>query len=116
MVSENLKPWRVASLLIEQSGSDWVLSWRGTSRFTGSWLDATEATPDPDFLVYRIVIYNGAAIARQVDQADSGAFQNRQVFVYTAAMQTADFGSLQSTLVATVFQVGRNDVSRPATA
>jgi len=116
MVSENLKPWRVASLLIEQSGSDWVLSWRGTSRFTGSWLDATEATPDPDFLVYRIVIYNGAAIARQVDQADSGAFQNRQVFVYTAAMQTADFGSLQSTLVATVFQVGRNDVSRPAAA
>ena len=119
MLSENLRPWRAASLLREQSGSDWVISWRGTARFSGSWIDGSQATPDPDFLAYRIVIYSdgtGTTIVRQVEQADSGNFQARQEYLYTAAQQTADFGSPQSVLYAQVFQVGRNDVSRPAAA
>ena len=68
---------------------------------------------------YRVVIYtdgSGATVARQVDVRDSGDWQARQSFLYTSAMQSADFGTLQSVLYAQVFQVGRTDVSRPAAA
>lgn len=117
--SENLRPWAAASLRLEQVGADWLLSWRGTARFTGAWIDGSQASPDPDFLTYRVVIYTdggGATIARQVDVADSGDWQARQVYTYDATQQMADFGALQTVLHAQVFQVGRTDVSRPAAA
>jgi hypothetical protein len=117
--SENLRPWAAASLRVEQSGSDWLISWRGTARFTGAWIDGSQASPDPDFLHYRVVIYTdgtGATVARQVDVADNGDWQSRQGYTYTAAEQAADFGSIQSVVYAQVFQVGRTDVSRPAAA
>ena len=47
--SENLRPW-AASLRSEQSGDDWLISWRGTARFSGAWIDGSQASPDPDFL------------------------------------------------------------------
>jgi hypothetical protein len=116
---ENLRPWSVATLRLEQSGTDWLISWRGRARFTGAWVDGSQATPDPDFLTYRVVIYSDATqatIVRQVDQGDSGDYQARQGYVYTLAQQSADFGGAQSVLYAQVYQVGRNDVSRPAAA
>lgn len=119
MPSENLRPWSVATLRVEQSGTDWVLSWRGRARFLGAWVDGSQATPDGDFLAYRIVIYSdgtGATIVRQVDQADNGNFQARQAYVYDSTQQLTDFGGPQSVLYAQVYQVGRNDVSRPAAA
>ena len=108
-----------ASLRTEQSGTDWLISWRGTARFSGAWIDGSQASPDPDFLTYRVIIYTdgtGVTVARQVDVADSGDWQARQVCTYTSVMQTADFGSVQSVVYAQVFQVGRTDVSRPAAA
>lgn len=117
--SENLRPWRASSLRVERVGSDWLISWRGTARFSGAWIDGSQAAPDPDFLSYRVVIYtdgSGATIARQVDVADNGNWQARQVYTYDAAQQTADFGSIQSVIHAQIFQVGRTDVSRPAAA
>jgi hypothetical protein len=117
--SENLRPWPASSLRTERVGDDWRISWRGTARFTGSWIDGSQASPDPDFLTYRVVIYtdgSGTTIARQVDVADNGHWQARQLFTYDSAMQTADFGSVQTALYGHVFQVGRTDVSRPAAA
>jgi Putative phage tail protein len=117
--SENLRPWPAASLRWERVGDDWHISWRGTARFSGAWIDGSQASPDPDFLTYRVVIYTdatAATIVRQVDQGASADWQAREVYTYTAAQQTADFGSVQSVLHAQVFQVGRTDVSRPAAA
>ena len=117
--SENLRPWPAASLAWAQSGSAWLITWRGTARFTGAWIDGSQATPDPDVLSYRVVIYSdgtGATILRQVDVGDSGNYQARQLYTYDGAQQIADFGSLQSVLYAQVYQVGRTDVSRPAAA
>lgn len=117
--SENLKPWPAASLRTEQAGDDWLLSWRGTARFTGAWIDGSEASPDPDFLTYRVVIYTdgtGATVARQVDVPDNGNWQSRQLYTYTETMQISDFGAAQAVLFAQVLQVGRTDVSRPAAA
>lgn len=116
--SRNLLPWDVTNYVqTRQVGDDWLLEWRGRARFTGAWVDGSEATPDPDFLTYRVVIYADATlatIARQVDVPDNGAYQSVQTYTYSAADQTTDFGSVQTILYATVFQVGRYGVSRAA--
>jgi hypothetical protein len=118
--SLNLLPWEATnSAQTRQANDDWLLAWRGRARFTGAWVDGSEATPDPDFLTYRVTIYSDgtlATIARQVDVADTGAYQSVQTYTYTAAQQTADFGAAQTVLYATVFQVGRYGVSRAALA
>jgi hypothetical protein len=119
LLSENLRPWPAASLVVERVVNDWRISWRGTARFSGAWIDGSEASPDPDFLTYRVVIYtdsSGATVVRQVDVPENGNWQARQSFLYTSAMQSVDFGAGQSVLTAQVFQVGRTDVSRPAAA
>lgn len=115
---ENLRPWPAATLRLDRVDTDWLISWRGVARFTGIWMDGTEASPDPDFLSYRVVIYGtGGVIVRQEDVAHTGGFQPRQVYTYTELQQLADFGGLVITgLDAQVFQVGRTDVSRPAAA
>lgn len=118
--SENLKPWSVSSYRqTRQANDDWVLQWRGRARFSGAWIDGSEAAPDPDFLAYRVTIYSDgtyATVVRTLDQADSGAWQSVQIYTYTSAQQSTDFGAPQTALYATVTQVGRTDVSRPQAA
>jgi hypothetical protein len=118
--SENLTPWTVATLhlTLEESGV-WLFAWRGRARFTGAWVDGSQATPDPDLLTYRVLIYTDATrttLARVVDVPEAGAYQQEDTYTYTVADQTADFGAPQTTLSATVVQVGRDGVSREAMA
>ena len=118
--SENLKPWSVGSYhQTRQANEDWLLAWRGRSRFLGAWVDGSQATPDLDFLAYRVTIYSDATMTttvRTLDVADTGAYQSVQTSTYSAGDQTADFGAPQTVLYATVRQVGRYDVSRPQAA
>ena len=92
--------------------------WRWTARFFGAWIDGSQASPDPDWLAYRVVIYSdgtASTVVRQVD-VGQGEYQARQVYTYDSTQQIADFGSVQSVVYAQVLQVGRTDVSRPAAA
>jgi hypothetical protein len=118
--SENLKPWSVSGYRqTRQANNDWLLQWRGRARFTGAWIDGGQASPDPDFLVYRVSIYSDgtyATVVRTLDQADSGDWQAVQTYTYSAADQSTDFGAPQTVLYATCTQVGRTDVSRPQAA
>jgi hypothetical protein len=118
--SENLKPWSVGSYQqTRQANNDWRIAWRGRARFTGAWIDGSQAVPDPDFLAYRVTIYSDgtyATVVRTLDQADSGDGQAVQVYTYTSAEQTTDFGAPQTAVYARVIQVGRVDVSRPQAA
>jgi hypothetical protein len=118
--SENLKPWSVSGYRqTRQTTGDWLLQWRGRARFTGAWIDGSQASPDPDFLTYRVTIYSDGTyttVARTLDQPDSGDWQAVQTYTYTSADQTTDFGAPQTALVAIVTQVGRTDVSRPQAA
>jgi hypothetical protein len=118
--SENLKPWSVSgSRQTRQVTGDWVLEWRGRARFTGAWIDGSQASPDPDFLTYRVSIYSDgtyATVVRTLDQADSGDWQAVQTYTYNSTDQTTDFGAPQAALYARVTQVGRTDVSRPQAA
>jgi hypothetical protein len=117
---ENLTPWTVATLhLTRQTNGDWLFAWRGRARFTGAWVDGSQATPDPDLLTYRVLIYTDATrttLARAIDVPEAGQYQLEDAYLYTVAEQTADFGAPQTTLEATVVQVGRNGVSRAAAA
>lgn len=117
---ENLTPWNVANLhQTLQANGDWLFAWRGRARFTGAWVDGSQATPDPDLLTYRVLVYTDASqatVARVVDVPEAGQYQLEDTYLYTAAEQTADFGAPQATLTATVVQVGRNGVSREAAA
>jgi hypothetical protein len=118
--SENLRPWSVSGYhQTRQPNDDWRLQWRGRARFTGAWIDGSQASPDPDFLTYRVTIYSDgtyATVVRTLDQADSGDWQAAQVYTYTSSDQSADFGAPQTVLYAIVTQVGRTDVSRPQAA
>jgi hypothetical protein len=118
--SENLKPWSVSGYRqTRQVNNDWLLQWRGRARFTGAWIDGGQAVPDPDFLTYRVTIYSDgtyATVVRTLDQADSGDWQAAQVYTYSTADQTTDFGAPQTALYAIVLQVGRVDISRPQAA
>jgi hypothetical protein len=117
---ENLTPWTVATLhLTLQTNGDWLFAWRGRARFPGAWVDGSQATPDPDLLTYRVLIYTDATrttLARAIDVPEAGQYQLEDTYVYTVADQTSDFGAPQTTLEATVVQVGRNGVSRAAAA
>jgi hypothetical protein len=118
--SENLKPWSVSGYRqTRQEAGDWLLQWRGRARFTGAWIDGGQASPDPDFLTYRVTIYSDATyttVVRTLDQPDSGDWQAVQTYTYDVAQQTTDFGAPQTVLYAIVTQVGRTDVSRPQAA
>jgi putative tail protein/outer membrane protein with glycine zipper len=120
VLSENLKPWSVSGYRqMRQVTNDWLLQWRGRARFTGAWIDGGQASPDPDFLTYRVTIYSDgtyATVVRTLDQADSGDWQAVQTYTYSAADQSTDFGAPQTVLYAIVLQVGRVDVSRPQAA
>lgn len=115
---ENLTPWTVANLhQTLQANGDWLLAWRGRARFTGAWVDGSQATPDPDLLTYRVLVYTDASqatVARLVEVPEAGQYQLEDTYLYTVADQTADFGAPQTTLTATVVQVGRDGVSRQA--
>ena len=117
---ENLRPWTVANLhLTLQANGDWLFAWRGRARFTGAWVDGSQATPDPDLLTYRMLIYTDVSqdtVVRVVDVPEAGQYQLEDTYTYSVADQTADFGAPQTTLEATVVQVGRNAVSRQAAA
>ena len=115
---ENLTPWSVANLHLQlQANGDWLFAWRGRARFTGAWVDGSQATPDPDLLTYRVRIYQDASqttVVREANVAEAGQYQLEDTYLYTVADQTADFGVPQTTLEATVVQVGRDGVSRQA--
>jgi hypothetical protein len=80
------------------AGGDVALSWTRRSRADAdSWgiADAPlEVVPE----AYRVKVFNGVAVVRTIDVATPAT-------TYTAAQQTADFGSLPSSFTFTVAQL-----------
>jgi hypothetical protein len=115
--SLNLVPWTVGSARgVQLSDGTWRLSWRGRARFWGEWVDGEEATPDADFVHYLLTIYQDATRAQVVHQVALGqglAYQTPATFMYSAAQQQSDFGSVQTTLYWDCVQVGLDGTSAP---
>lgn len=93
-----LRPYSPVHLDGVLSGTDWNLSWIRRTRFNGdSWFP--EAVPlNEESEEYELEILNGSSVVRTVTGITSPAY------TYTAAMQTADFGSTQSSVKFRVYQ------------
>lgn len=105
-----LRPYSPVHLRGEQSGTDWSLSWVRRTRFNGdSWVPSSVPLNE-DFEEYELEILDGSTVVRTVTGLTSPSF------TYTSAMQTADFGSTQSSVTFQVYQMsvlyGRGEVRK----
>lgn len=96
----NMRPWRVAQpKLKKETNGDWTISWIERPRYNNSMRDYTEINHDPDWGGYAIAILDSSdAVKRQITTVNN-------TYTYTVAMQQADFGSVQTTLKASIIQM-----------
>ena len=93
-----LMPFSPVHLKRKTSGSDHVLQWIRRTRVNGDGWDGSVPLNE-ESEAYEIDIYDGSSIVRTIEVAATAST------TYTAAQQTADFGSIQSRLKFTVYQI-----------
>ena len=93
------KPWAPCHLAGTRAGSgNLTASWIRRSRKDFSWLPYVDAALGETSELYEVDIYNGAAVVRTIQSTTS-------TITYTAAQQTADFGSAQASVTVKVYQI-----------
>lgn len=83
----------------DYSNDDVTLSWIRRTRFGGDSWNTAEVPLNEDFERYDIEIMDGSTVVRTVTVDDVSSW------LYTAANQTADFGSVQPTVTFKVYQI-----------
>jgi hypothetical protein len=106
-----LMPWSPAQLAGTRNGAgDLSIAWARRTRFGGAWADGADVPLNEESERYEVDILDGADVVRTLMSTSPAAS-------YTAAQQTADFGSAQPSIAVKVYQisatVGRG---RPAAA
>lgn len=81
------------------NSGDVTLTWIRRTRFDGDAWEQYEVPLNEDFEEYQMDIWDGPSLARTITGLSS------PTYVYTAAEQTIDFGSPQSSLTITVYQM-----------
>jgi Putative phage tail protein len=97
----DLKPYAPAGIGGTASGSDITITWDRRTRIGGEadWGDGVTDVPlSEDSESYDLEVMNGSTVVRTVTAI------NTPTFIYTAAMQTADFGSTQTSVTVNVYQ------------
>lgn len=93
------RPYAPVSLAQAASGSDLVLSWIRRTRFDGdSWV-VVEVPLNEEIERYEIDILDGVTVVRTIIVDDA------TTVTYTAAQQTTDFGSVQTSVDWTIYQI-----------
>jgi hypothetical protein len=115
-MAANQIPWTTASNKAAQVGADWRFTWYPRSRFNGPGHEFDGIAFDPDFDAFWIKIYDDATyttVVRSIltDGGEPLDANAEKVFLYTEAMQSADFGSAQSTVFYRVYQYANNRLS-----
>lgn len=107
-----LRPYSPADLGggVDSSGNV-TINWTRRTRIGGAWADYTDATLSEPSEAYVLQIWDAhfQHVARIVNLTSP-------TFVYTAAMQVADFGSTQLTIFVSVGQVGTYTLGTQASA
>lgn len=102
-------PWSLQGTRHSPATNDWSLSWERRSRIPYNILEPAPLGEDEE--EYDVEIMNGSNVVRTVTVTVPS-------FIYTAAMQTTDFGSVQTTVTFKVYQrsttVGRGYVAQAA--
>jgi hypothetical protein len=94
-----LECWDIAQLKGERDASgNLTISWVRRARVGGEWRPNVDVHQPEKDLSYEIVIKNGLSDVRT-------AAVTQENFIYTAAMQVADFGSLQSSVELNIYQI-----------
>jgi hypothetical protein len=94
-----LKPWSPVHVAGSRNGAgDLSISWIRRTRFGGTWDDGTDVPLNEESERYEIDVLNGADVVRTISVTSPSA-------VYTAAQQTADFGSAQPSVAVAVYQI-----------
>ena len=93
------RPYAPVQLTQVASGSDLGLSWVRRTRYDGDTWSVTEIPLNEEYEQYEVDILNGSTVVRTI------VVDNAQTATYTAAQQTADFGSTQSSVSWVVYQI-----------
>lgn len=100
---KGLRPWgpQLSSAVLDDGTGDWILTWNRRDRLGQAWPESGAETPPMSESVeaYTINIYDGMGVL--VNSYDSSV----ETYTYTAADQTTDFGSPQTSLEFGVVQV-----------
>lgn len=100
--SNNTLRWTPHATKLTKVGNDWTLSYKDRARYNNELKDFVTTANDPDFGGFGIQVWDvaGTTVAKNYTTTS-------QSWTYTAAMQTADFGALRSTLKVTVAPLSR---------
>ncbi|MBA1141763.1 GTA baseplate fiber-binding domain-containing protein [Mesorhizobium neociceri] len=100
---KGLRPWspQLASAVLDAGTGDWILTWRRRDRIGQAWPESGPEDPPMSETTeaYVVNIYDGMGVLVNSYDATTGAY------TYTAADQTSDFGSPQTSLEFGVAQV-----------
>lgn len=92
-ISTNTIPWTPIHCKLLKTGADYQFSWAERARFNNTLQGGVQSPRDPDWGGSSIIIYESDGVTVKKTYQTTG-----QVFTYTSAMQTSDFGAPQSTL------------------
>lgn len=98
---KTLKPFSpvdIAGTRSAPSTNDWTVNWTRRTRFGGEWLDGVDVPLNEATEAYQIDIMNGVTVVRTIAATSPTC-------VYTAAQQTTDFGSVQSSITVKIYQI-----------
>jgi hypothetical protein len=94
-----LMPWAPVHVIGTRTGAgDLSISWVRRTRLGGVWADGTDVPLNEESERYEIDILNGPTVVRTIAVTGPAA-------TYTAAQQTADFGTPQSSIAVRVYQL-----------
>jgi hypothetical protein len=116
------KPYAPVAINASRDGSqNLTVNWTRRTRIGGAWIDGIGVVPvSEDDEEYQIDILNGSTVVRTIDVVamDSNSIAAQPTLTYSAADQTTDFGSPQSSVALKIYQmsgeVGRG-FAAPAT-
>lgn len=93
------KPYAVCRVRGERNPvGDLTIKWTRRTRIGGSWRSNVGVPLSEAYEQYQIEIMNGSAVKRTITTTDP-------TVIYTAAQQSADFGSIQSTVQVRIYQM-----------
>jgi hypothetical protein len=93
-----LKPYAPVHITGSRSAGDLTINWTRRSRINGTWQDNIDVPLDEAEESYEVDIMNGSTVVRTITATSPTA-------AYTAAQQTTDFGSPQTSVAVKVYQM-----------
>lgn len=94
-----LAPAHLAGSRANGTGSDLTITWKRRARKNADWVDNIDVPLDETTELYDVEIMNGTKVQRTF------ASVTTPTQIYTAAQQTADWGTVPSSFTANVYQI-----------